>query len=171
MRGNAYVTGRTQSNDFPTKNAFDSSFEGSQDAFVTKVNPSTSGASSLIYSTYLGGSSNGDEGFGIAIDLQGNAYITGNTNSNNFPIKNAFDSNLDGITDAFVTKLNATGNSLLYSSYLGGSNFDNGFGIAVDFRGNAYVIGNTTSANFPTKNAFDSTLGGSSDAFVTKISP
>jgi hypothetical protein len=169
LRGNAYVTGRTSSTDFPTQNAFDSSLEGSQDAFVTKLNPAASGARSLVYSTYLGGSGNGDEGYGIAVDVGDNAYIIGSTNSTNFPIKNAFDSTLSGINDAFVTKLNVTGNSLVYSTYLGGSNFDNGYGIAVDLRGNAYVVGNTTSTDFPIKNAFDSTLDGGSDGFVTKI--
>ncbi len=175
VRGNAYVTGRTQSNDFPTKNAFDSSLQGTQDAFITKVNPNASGEASLVYSTYLGGIStvysDTDEGFGIAVDLQGNAYVTGTTSSNNFPIKNAFDSNLSGLNDSFVTKLNPRGNSLVYSSYLGGNNFDNASGIAVDLRGNAYVTGQTLSSDFPTKNAFDSTLGGEADAFVTKISP
>jgi hypothetical protein len=173
LRGNAYVTGRTQSTDFPIKNAFDNTLGGSQDAFVTKVNPSVSGSNSLIYSTYLGGSvsnyTNTDEGFGIAVDLRGNAYIVGSTSSIDFPIKNAFDSTLSGLNDAFVTTLSARGDRLLFSSYLGGSNFDNGSGIAVDFFRNIYVTGNTTSSDFPTQNAFDNTLGASSDAFVTKI--
>ncbi|MUG99640.1 hypothetical protein F7734_48120 [Scytonema sp. UIC 10036] len=173
LRGNAYVTGGTESTDFPIKNAFDSTFGGSQDAFVTKVNPSVSGSNSLVYSTYLGGSvsnySNSDEGFGITVDLKGNAYIVGSTSSTDFPMKNAFDSTLSGLNDTFVTTLNARGDRLLFSSYLGGSNFDNGSGIAVDFLRNIYVTGNTTSTDFPTKNAFDNTLGGFSDAFVTKI--
>jgi hypothetical protein len=175
VRGNAYVTGRTQSNDFPTKNALSSSLQGSQDAFVTKVNADLSGAASLVYSTYLGGIStvysDGDEGFGIAVDPQGNAYVAGITSSNNFPLQNAFNSNLSGLNDSFVTKLNAAGNSVVYSSYLGGNNFDNVSGIAVDLRGNAYVTGSTYSSDFPTKNAFDSSFFGSTDAFVTKISP
>ncbi|WP_051470102.1 DUF7948 domain-containing protein [Fischerella sp. PCC 9605] len=177
LRGNAYVTGRTESADFPIKNAFDNTFSGSQDAFVTKVNPAASGSSSLVWSTYLGGSvsnyvggsTGSDEGFGIAVDQKGNAYAIGSTNSSDFPVKNAFDNTLSGINDAFVTKLNATGNRLLFSSYLGGSNFDNGYGIAVDLRRNIYVTGDTTSTDFPTYNAFDPTLGGFSDAFVTKI--
>ena len=173
VRGNAYVTGRTQSNDFPTKNALSSSLQGSQDAFVTKVNPDR--AVSLVYSTYLGGIStiyaDTDEGYGIAVDPQGNAYVAGTTSSNNFPLQNAFDSNLSGLSDSFVTKLNAAGNSVVYSSYLGGNNFDNVSGIAVDVRGNAYVTGSTYSSDFPTKNAFDSSFFGSTDAFVTKISP
>lgn len=170
VRGNAYVTGETQSNDFPIKNAFDSSLEGSQDAFVTKVNPSASGAMSLVYSTYLGGNNN-DGGSGIGVDLQGNAYVAGGTSSVNFPIKNAFDSTLNGFNDVFVTKLNQQGNSLLYSSYLGGDSFDNVYGIAVDVRGNFYLTGQTFSGDFPTKNALDNSLSGSTDAFVTKISP
>jgi hypothetical protein len=170
VRGNAYVTGETQSNDFPIKNAFDSSLEGGQDAFVTKVNPSASGSRSLVYSTYLGGNSS-EQGFGIKVDLQGNAYVAGGTNSVNFPIKNALDSTLNGINDVFVTKLNAGGNSLFYSSYLGGNSFDNVYAIAVDLRGNVYVTGQTFSSDFPTKNAFDNSLSGSNDGFITKISP
>ncbi|HCF30096.1 MAG TPA: hypothetical protein DEV81_23495, partial [Cyanobacteria bacterium UBA11049] len=169
VRGNAYVTGGTGSIDFPIKNAFDGTFEAG-DAFVTKVNPAASGETALVYSTYLGGS-NGDGGNAIAVDFQGNAYVTGGTDSINFPIKNAFNSNLSGLSDAFITKLNAAGNSIVYSSYLGGNNFDSASGIAVDLRGNAYVTGSTYSSDFPTKNAFDSSFSGSTDAFVTKISP
>lgn len=172
--GNAYVTGRTQSSDFPTKNAFDSTLNSaySDDAFVTKVNPATSGASSLVYSSYLGGNFS-DFGHGIAVDLLGNAYVTGYTSSTNFPTKNAFDST-DGFGDAFVTKVNPSAfgaSSLVYSSYLGGEYYDYGHGIAVDSGVNAYVTGYTRSTNFPTKNAFDSSLGSLYDAFVTKISP
>src|SRR5207247_7975893 len=115
------------------------------DAFVTKV--SATGA--LGYSTYLGGSGN-DFGASIAVDGSGNAYVTGGTGSSNFPTANAFQSTLRNALNAFVTKLNASGSALVYSSYLGGSGGDIGNGIAVDSTGNAYVVGTTNSTDFPT---------------------
>src|SRR5439155_1546373 len=146
--GNAYVTGQTGSTDFPTTaGAFATSFNGGDDAFVTKLNPLGTG---LLYSTYLGGSG-ADEGLGIAVDGAGNAYVTGETDSTDFPTTaGAFDTSANGGFDAFVTKLNPLGTSLLYSTYLGGSGSDCGSGIAVDGAGNAYVTGSTGSANFPT---------------------
>ncbi|QSJ19021.1 SBBP repeat-containing protein [Nostoc sp. UHCC 0702] len=165
--GNAYVTGYTYSTDFSIKNAFDSTFDGNQEAFLTKVNAT---GNTILYSTYLGGSGD-DLGSGIAVDGAGNVYLTGQTNSNNFPTKNAFDSTVGGY-DAFVTKLNSNVSgtaSLVYSTYLGGSDYELGYSIAVDKSGNAYVVGSTASQDFPTKNAFDSTLGSNSDAFVTKL--
>lgn len=173
LQGNAYLTGQTRSTDFPTKNAFDNTFNGYYyDAFVAKVNPARSGNASLVYSTYLGGSGT-DDAYGIAVDLQGNTYVVGDTQSSDFPTRNAFDTlgGTDFNYKAFVTKVNAFGNSLLYSTYLGGDETTRGFAIAVDLRGNAYVTGQTFSTNFPTKNAFDSTFNGIGDAFVTKISP
>jgi hypothetical protein len=128
----------------------------------------------LLYSTYLGGSSAADFGNAIAVDGRGNIYVTGDTSSTDFPTKNAFISSFNGNLKAFVTKLNpnASGQtSLLYSTYLRGNGFKSGAGIAVDFLGNAYVTGLTFSSDFPTKNAFDSSFFGSTDAFVTKISP
>ena len=116
--GNAYVTGSTYSSDFPAVSAFDGSFAGGtsfSDAFVTKINAS---GSSLVYSTYLGGS-NIDSGFGIAVDTSGNAYITGQTWSPDFPTANAMYGTNTGQFDAFVTKLASTGSSLIYSTYLG----------------------------------------------------
>jgi Bacterial Ig-like domain (group 1)/Beta-propeller repeat len=166
--GNAYVTGITESTNFPTTpGAFDISFNGVQDAFVTKLDPL---GASLLYSTYLGGSSI-DFGFGIAVDTAGNAYVTGRTDSTNFPTTaGAFDTSFNGFQDAFVTKLDPLGASLLYSTYLGGSSIDYGLGIAVDTAGNAYVTGQTFSTNFPTTaGAFDTTYNGS-DVFVAKIS-
>src|SRR5438445_3692390 len=147
--------------------AFDTTFGGTVDAFVTKLNAT---GSALAYSTYLGGSGV-DVGNGIAVDTLGNAYVTGFTGSTDFPTTTgAFDTTLGGTADAFVTKLDATGAALGYSTYLGGSSFDEGFGIALDTLGNAYVTGDTRSADFPTTTgAFDTTLGGTSDAFVTKL--
>ncbi len=170
--GNAYVTGDTRSfSDFPTTaGAFQTTFGGgADDVFVTKLNPT---GSALVYSTFLGGSGN-EEGQGIAVDASGNAYVTGETRSPNFPTTaGAFQTTLGGgaSTDAFVTKLNPTGSALVYSTYLGGSGGDGGFGIALDASGNAYVTGFTESANFPTTaGAFQTTLGGDADAFMAKI--
>jgi hypothetical protein len=137
---------------------------------VAKLNAA---GSSLLYSTYLGGS-NTDSGSRIAVDVHGNAYVTGTT-AGDFPVTpNAPQSTFGGGgSDAFVAKLNAAGNSLRYSTYLGGSNSDSGSGIAVDVHGNAYVTGVTSSADFPTTpNTFQPTFGGGllPDAFVTKIS-
>jgi hypothetical protein len=143
--------------------------------------------SSLVYSSYLGGSGNfqglihyGDWGTGIAVDGAGNAYLTGLTYSTDFPTANAFQPTKGGTSttsNAFVTKVSSDGSSLLYSSYLGGSGQfngqyyygDSGVGIAVDAAGNAYVTGTTYSIDFPTANAFQPTLNGPSDAFVTKV--
>jgi hypothetical protein len=172
VAGNAYVTGFTGSPNFPvTLGAFDTTYNGGGDVFVTKFNPIGSG---LVYSTYLGGLGN-DEGRGIAVDGGGNAYVTGGTNSANFPTTpGAFDTTFNGGSfDAFVTKLNPIGSGLVYSTYLGGSGTDQGFAIAVDAAGDAYVTGATNSANFPTTvGAVDTTFNGDSfDAFVTKLAP
>ena len=125
----------------------------------------------LGYSTYLGGTSN-DEGLGIAVDAAGNAYVTGTTISADFPVSSiAGRARGAGVTDAFVAKLDPTGTTLLYSTYLGGSGDDTGNAIAVDVNGNAYVAGSTTSGNFPVLVAFQGTNRGLSDAFVTKLNP
>ncbi len=173
--GNAYVTGRTTSADFPTVNPIQSTYSGGPgaDAFVTKVNAA---GSAIVYSTYLGGNAgNGGgftAGFSIAVDSAGNAYVTGQTRATNFPTANAIQATFGGGTpdgDAFVTKLNAAGTALVYSTYLGGSDNDIGFEIALDSSNNAYVTGVARSSNFPTANALQSALSGTSDAFVTKL--
>ncbi len=170
--GNAYVTGRAISTDFPTTpGAFDTSFNGNGDVFVTHLNGDGNG---LIYSTFLGGSGD-DSGNALAVDGSGNAYVTGWTPSSNFPTTpGAFDRSFDGGsyfgTDAFVTKLNAAGSGLVYSTFLGGAGDDVGYAIAVDGSGNAYVAGYTTSSGFPiTPGAFDTGYNNISDAFVTKL--
>jgi hypothetical protein len=172
--GNVYVTGETNSTDFPIKKGFNSKPKYG-DAFVTKLNPTASGSDSLVYSTLLGGETSSDFGKAIAVDSKGYAYVTGYTNSTDFPTKNAFSSKRTGpFSDAFVTKLNpaASGStSLVYSTYLGGSHQDYGYGIAVDSKGNAYVTGRTQSGDFPIKNTFDKELAGSYDAFVMKLNP
>jgi beta-propeller repeat-containing protein len=180
--GNTYVTGATSSNDFPTAAAFqptfaDSGLFGTTNAFVTKLDPT---GSSLVYSTYLGGSSarGGNAGAAIAVDAAGNAYATGVTQSDNFPTTpGAFQTTTGGggspglPWDAFVTKFDSSG-SLVYSTYLGGSGDDQGRGIAVDATGNAYVTGSAGSTNFPTTaGAYQPANGGGSDSFVTKLDP
>ncbi len=166
--GNAYVTGHTNSTNFPTQSAYQGNQPG-EDVFVTKIDLTQSGAASLVYSTHLGGDGD-DSGIGIAVDGAGNAYVIGGTQSTNFPTENAYQGTHGGGTfDALVTKLNASGNGLLYSTYLGGSSDDIGKGIAVDGNGHAYVTGETHSNNFPTQNYYDNSLGGSEDAFVTRI--
>ena len=169
--GNTYVTGYTSSSNFPTSaSAFQKTYGGSQDAFVTKLN---SAGSALLYSTYLGGSGN-DQGNGIAVDSSGNAYVTGFTLSTNFPTLIPFQAANGGNFDAFVAKLNPAlsgSASLIYSTYLGGSGNDYGYGIAVDSSGHAYVTGATPSTNFPTLNPYQPANGGNYDVFVTKIAP
>jgi hypothetical protein len=168
--GNAYVTGYTRSSNFPAQNALQPKLNGTSvgNAFVTKLNAT---GSAFIYSTYLGGSG-GDGGRSIAVDDAGNVYVMGTTSSSDFPLYNALQSKLDGPADAFVTKLDATGSSLLYSTFLGGSSYEEGVGIAVDSTGNAYVMGTTTSTDFPIVGSpFQSQNNGLRDVFVAKISP
>jgi hypothetical protein len=168
--GNAYVTGRTYSADFPTANPLQASYGGELDAFVAKLNAT---GSALVYSTYLGGSRY-DEGNSIAVDSSGNAYVTGVTYSTNFPTATPFQSTCGGCStyaDAFVAKLNAIGSALVYSTYLGGSGVDYGYGIAVDSSGNAYVTGETSSTDFPVAHPLQASAHGNFDVFVTKISP
>jgi hypothetical protein len=166
--GNAYVTGFTSSTDFPTTNPLQATSGGGvygEDAFVAKLNAT---GNALVYSTYLGGSGD-DFGDGIAVDGAGNAYVTGSTDSTDFPTANPLQATCAGVSDAFVTKLNAAGNALVYSTYLGGSDGDGGDGIAVDGAGNAYVTGFTSSTDFPTANPLQATYAGVSDVFVTKV--
>jgi hypothetical protein len=146
---NVYITGYTGSSDFPTINAIQTTNPGnSTQAFVSKLN---STGTALIYSTYLGGTG-GNVGRGIAVDSSGNATIVGDTGSTDFPIYMAYQpaiANGYGILDGFVSKLNASGTSFIYSTYLGGANYDQALGVAVDNAGNAYVTGVTSSTNFP----------------------
>ncbi len=187
--GNAYVTGSTQSTNFPTKGALKSQCGGysvgppascpASDAFVAKVNPT---GSALVYSTYLGGSA-ADSGQGIKVDASGYAYVTGFTHSADFPTASALQPHCGGYSagpppscpasDAFVAKLNSAGSALVFSTYLGGSGADRGFAIAIDTSQNIYVTGDTESTTdfpiFPTTGALQPMNGGNGDAFVTKL--
>jgi protocatechuate 3,4-dioxygenase beta subunit len=170
--GGAYVTGQTLSTNFPTPGgSYDRSHNGSSDAFAAKLDTTRTGPSSLVYSTFLGGGAN-DTGEGIAVDASGSAHVTGDTASADYPTTaGAFDTTQNGSRDAFVTKLNANGSNLLYSTFLGGSAFDRGFDVAVDASG-AYVTGQTLSATYPTTaGSFDTSHNGNDDAFVTKLNP
>ena len=172
--GNAYVTGNTQDTDFPTVNPLQAtnktSAPSSGTGFVTKYNAA---GSALIYSTYLGGSAQ-DTPAGIAADSSGNAYVTGQTISADFPTANAFQPACDGCPgaiSAFMTKINASGSAFVYSTYLGGSDTTESIAIAADASGNAYVTGTTTATDFPTVNALQATNHGNGDAFITKMNP
>src|SRR6266545_2168322 len=175
--GNVYLTGRTYSSNFPTKNARQTSRAGNADAFVTKLNPNANGSASLLYSTFLGGSSY-DRGGAIAVDASGIAYITGHTQSSNFPTVGAYQAANAGDRDVIVAKLNpalsGTG-SLLYSTYLGTTGDDRGFGIALS-GSTVTLTGYTNSSAFPIANATQPTFGGGTcgtspcpDAFVTQL--
>ncbi|HLI30507.1 MAG TPA: SBBP repeat-containing protein, partial [Terriglobia bacterium] len=165
--GDAYVTGSTQSADFPVAKPLQAAIGGGSDAFVTELSPD---GSSLLYSTFLGGSGS-DSGQAIAVDSAGEAYVAGFTFSTDFPVQSPLQSSSGGSSDAFIAKLNASGSALVYSTYLGGNGEDKGLGIAVDASGEAYVTGSTQSINFPVSSgAYQTTLGGSTNAFVAKLS-
>jgi hypothetical protein len=168
----AFVTGYTSSTNFPIiSDAQQSDYGGgAYDAFVSTL---SADGSSLLHSTYLGGSGN-DQAKGIAVDTSGAAYVIGDTDSTNFPIKapgNAFQRNLAGNRDAFVAKLDANSADLDYSTYLGGTSQEVAYGIAVDAAGEAYAMRTTPSPNFPvtTATAFQPTLVGAVNDFVTKL--
>ncbi|MEO8024955.1 MAG: SBBP repeat-containing protein [Bryobacteraceae bacterium] len=165
--GNAYVAGQTDSADFPVVNAYQASRAGNSDAFLAKINAS---GSAFTYSTYLGGTS-ADQAFGVAVDSSGNAYVAGSTYSSNFPVTNgAFQTAWQGLYDAFVTKVNATGSGLVYSTYLGAAGNDIATAVRVSSAGLAWVAGYTDSTSFPLQGAVQSTNRGGRDGFVTALS-
>jgi len=160
--GNIYITGSTSQTDFPTLDPLQKSLTGGQNLFVAKLDP----AGTLLFSTFLGGSGE-DVGESIAVDNGGSIYLTGGTSSSNFPVLHALEPSPKSVAGhAFVTKLNTIGSALLYSTYLGGSGSDIGNGIAVDAAGNATVVGNTSSADFPMMNPIQANQTG---AFVSKL--
>jgi YVTN family beta-propeller protein len=174
--GNVYLTGYALSTDFPTQNPYQSTHGGGmQDAFVAKLDAS---GTTLIYATYLGGSGN-DRGLGLTVDDSGNVYLIGDTNSSNFPTQNPVQPAFGGAGpnegDAFVAKLDASGSSLLYATYLGGKGDEIGYDIAVNSQGEAVVAGYTSSIDFPVHRAvqpnpaFPDGLNVFGDAFVTSV--
>ena len=186
--GSVYVTGRTTSLNYPTASAYQTTLGGVQDAFLTKL---SAAGNSLVFSTYLGGNANttysgatGDYGYGVKVDANGSAIVAGWTAATNFPVVGAIQSsrspdpagcnpsidvNKCARSEVFVTKFAANGASLIYSTYLGGTEYDEAYSLGIDSSGNAYVTGTTTSANFPTKGPKQVSNGGNGDAFVAKI--
>ncbi len=163
--GNAYITGTTASANFPVVSPFQANLNGtSDDVFITKI----SGSGIIVYSSFLGGSST-DAGAAVAVDSAGAAYITGSTFSTNFPTVDAMQGTLGGQADAFAAKVNPAGSALVFSTYIGGSSFDDGLAIALDSFKNAYVAGGADSANFPTVAPFQGTRLGASDGFLIKL--
>ncbi len=171
--GATYITGYTVSANFPTVSPIQGVLNGGFDVFVAKLNPS---GSALVYSTYLGGADN-DAGYGITVDGSGNAYVTGDTGSLNFPVFLPIQATHAPIVgtdakakyDAFIAKLNPAGSALLYSTYLGGSFGESGHVVVLDAAGNTYLTGHTESPDFPMASPLQPTLGGMMDAFVTKL--
>lgn len=150
--GSTYVTGYTRSTNFPTASPYQAALASAQDGFVAKIN---SAGSALVFSTYLGGNGE-DRPASIAVDATGASYVAGRTNSTNFPIAGPIQATLGGSYDLFVTKLNPSGSSLVYSTYLGGSRPEQavyGRCVAVDSAGAAYVVATTMSIDFPVVNA------------------
>jgi len=173
-QGNAYVTGQTDSGDFPTVNALQPVFGSDQtqdDAFVAKLNAD---ATALVYSTYLGGSKE-DRGQGIDVDAENNVYVVGKTTSSDFPVSNALQPDFtgpDSFGDAFVSRISADGASLVYSTFLGGSdNVDEAFGVAVDAAQQAHIVGESLSGDFPTLDPIDGQPVSSSAVFISKLLP
>jgi hypothetical protein len=165
--GSATVSGKTESNDFPTVSPYQAARAGYTDAFLSRL---SSTGSALVFSTYLGGTSH-DYATGVALDAEGGAGITGYTQSGDFPVPNAYQSSHRGGTyDAFVSRLSSTGSSLVYSTYLGGSGMEWGQRIAVASDDSAWVVGYTQSGNFPTQEPCQASLAGDSDIFLSRFS-
>lgn len=169
--GEVYVTGATESPNFPTFNAFQAALQGGQDAFVTKLD--AQGA--LAYSTYLGGSNGGvgseESGHGIVVSNTGEAIVAGTTSSLNFPTAAALQPALAGGNDVFIARLFANGSGLRFSTFWGGSSYDTANGVALDAAGNIYVTGDTSSINFPALNGVQGNNAGLYDGFLTSFTP
>ena len=162
--GYVYGTGMTSSPDFPLVNPLQPSYGGDwKDCIVFKLDPWTN---TMVYSTFLGGMGR-DECRGIAVDEEGAAYVTGFTMSPNFPVVNAVQDQLRGESDVFVAKLSPTGDTLLFSTFLGGSAQDKAWGLGLDGGNNIYITGHTYSSDFPLRDALQPHFGGYRDAFVS----
>ncbi len=170
--GRAYVTGETNSTDFPvTPGAFQTTHGGgTYDAFITSVDTLLTGPQSLVYSTFLGGKGD-DDASSITLDANGNVYLTGNTTSDDFPTYKPFQAtrNSQYRADAFVTELDSQGKTLVFSTYLGGNDYDGGVGIALDQNGDICLVGTTNSDDFPTAAPIYNSDHGYEDVFITKI--
>ncbi len=164
---NVVVAGWTSSGNLATTGAAQTIYGGSVDAFVASFAPN---GGALNYCTYIGGSGE-DQATGIAVDSVGDVYITGWTASFNFPVVGGIQRHLSGTRDAFVTKMSSSGSELIYSTYLGGSGVDSGYGIGVSTSNSAVVVGDTTSTNLPTVGAIQPKPGGGQDAFVATLNP
>ncbi|WP_324630249.1 DUF7948 domain-containing protein [Phormidium sp. CCY1219] len=174
---NIYITGQTNADNYPLVNEFQRRFSGGGDAFVTKLNPE---GSELIFSSFLGGRDR-DVGNAIAVDPAGNVYVAGTSGVpraaqpqaiqglGDFPVENALQGSLRGLSDAFVTKLSPSGETVIFSTFLGGSGFEEGNDMAIDREGNVYITGETNSADLPTLFVVQPSFGGSGDAFVGKL--
>ena len=169
--GSAYITGETESDNFPVISRIDDPFQpfagGSQDAFIVKLNPT---GTQFDYASYLGGAGR-ERGIGIFVDSDEFAYITGQTNSSGLATSGTFQTEFQGGSDAFVAKVNPQGSQLEYLTYLGGTGFDEGVGIVSDNEGSVYISGITESNGLGTVGAFQTDKAGSSDAFISKLSP
>jgi RHS repeat-associated protein len=165
--GNAYLTGSTWSSNYPVVNAFQQKSKGGFDAFVTKL---SADGSEIEFSSYLGGRGN-DAGTGIAVDKTGRARVTGSTNSPDFPRVRAMQAAPGGDYDAFIAGIAPSGGSLVYSTYLGGEQYDAASAIAVDEGGEVYVTGSTGSRRFPVLRPIQTSLNGRRNAFVAKFDP
>ena len=168
-QGRAHVVGYTRSSNFPVASPLQATRAGGSDVFVSRL---TADGAALDYSTFLGGA--GDEfGFAIALDEPGNIFVGGYAFSLDYPVVNAFQSTrggpFEGTTDAVLSKINAAGDALVFSTYLGGDGFDFAWGLAVDAQGQAHLAGHTLSANFPVRSAFQPARRGTQDAFLAKF--
>jgi hypothetical protein len=162
--GNSYVVGYTTSANFPSLNPVQATKRGGRDAFVTKIDPA---GSALVYSTFWGGNGN-DQANGVAVDAYGQPYVVGDTESPDFPTIRPFRSAFGGLRDAFHFKIGING-TVSYSTFVGGSGDDRGIGVAVSDTLTPYIVGCTTSKNFPTKNPLQPTNRGGQDAFVIRF--
>ncbi len=164
--GCAYITGRSASTDFPLVNAPQPFNAGSRDAVVFKLSAS---GSTLLFSTYLGGASD-DQGHAVAVDGSFQPWIAGETGSEDFPFVNSYQTSYGGLGDAFLVRLSPSGSALLYAGFWGGNDDDRAYGVCLDSEGCVYLAGQTLSPNFPLANAYQASLAGSYDAYITSFS-
>jgi hypothetical protein len=165
--GSVYLTGSTLAGFPASASTLESTCAGDTDAFVAKL---AADGQTLLYATYLGGSL-ADLGASIAVDVDGNAYVAGQTGSTDFPTVNALQTGPTGLQAGFLAMLDASGSMLSYSTYLGGSDVDTATAVAVDSSGNAYVTGQTQSATFPLAHPLQGAIAGGTDVFVAKLEP